>query len=276
MNFKDHLSLANALLPAVLDAGRVEMRHFIAGVVVETKIDTSPVTVADREAEAVLLAALSRVAPGVPVIAEESVSAGIVPAVGSTFFLVDPLDGTRDFIEGTANFTINIGLIQDDKPVFGMIYAPARGLLSFTSGPSAAAEAQLGPAAEQTTIAQIALKEIRTREPDLGAITALASPRHRRVEVDAFMARFPNSSRALIGSSLKFCLIARGDADLYPRFGSINEWDTAAGHAVLSAAGGTVTGFNAAQLSYGKARDRFLHPDFVAWGRPSLVEALGW
>ena len=129
--------LLEALLPAVLAAGRIEMRHFAAGVAVETKADTTPVTIADHEAEEVLIAGLHKAAPDVPVIAEEAVAAGRVPAIGEDFFLVDPLDGTRAFINRSPEFTVNIGLIERGQPVFGIIYAPALELLFATLAPGA-------------------------------------------------------------------------------------------------------------------------------------------
>lgn len=272
MSFSDHLRLADALLPAVLAAGHIEMQHFAAGVVVETKLDASPVTVADREAEAVLLEALHRVAPDVPVVAEERASEGIIPDVGATFFLVDPLDGTRDFIAGRPDFTVNIGLIEHAKPVFGMVYVPARGLLFLTTGDSEAGSAVVSPESGARSVASLGLQPIRTREPDCASLLALASPRHRIDEVDRRLSELGVVTRTQIGSSFKFCLIARGDADIYLRLGSISEWDTAAGHAILAAAGGAVTQLDGAELSYGKVHDRFLNPDFVAWGRPSLAE----
>lgn len=261
-------------MPAVLAAGRIEMHHFAAGVIVETKLDASPVTVADREAEAVLLEALHRAEPSIPVVAEERASEGIIPDIDATFFLVDPLDGTRDFVAGRPDFTVNIGLIEHAKPVFGMIYVPARGLLFLTTGASEAASVVVWPESGTTSVAELDLQPVRTREPDSAGLTALASPRHRILEVDRRLSEFGVTTRTQIGSSLKFCLIARGDADIYLRLGSISEWDTAAGHAILTAAGGRVTSLDGEELTYGKVRNRFLNPDFVAWGRPSLAERL--
>ncbi len=143
MKLEEYGPLVEALLPAVLAAGRIEMRHFAAGVEVETKADTTPVTIADHEAEEVLTEGLHRAAPGIPVIAEEAMAAGRVPATGDAFFLVDPLDGTRAFIKGSPEFTINIGLIADRKPVFGIIYAPALGQFFATLGPRESVEAQI-------------------------------------------------------------------------------------------------------------------------------------
>ena len=145
MAWNEHECLAEALIPAVLEAGRVEFRHFHAGVEVQRKADQSPVTIADHDAEAVLIAALGRAMPGVPVVAEELTASGHVPDIGHMFFLVDPLDGTKEFIAGRDEFTVNIALVVDRRPVFGIIYAPALGQLFFTRGPSEAVETAHSP-----------------------------------------------------------------------------------------------------------------------------------
>jgi 3'(2'), 5'-bisphosphate nucleotidase len=267
----DHALLADALLPAVLAAGRIEMGHYASGVAVETKADTSPVTVADREAEAVLLDGLWRAARGVPVVAEESMALGIVPARGTTFFLVDPLDGTREFINRVGEFTVNIGLVIGEAPVFGIIYAPALELLYVTLGPERAVETRVAPDARVKSFHDCTLAEMRTREPDVGALVALESRSHRTSATEAFLAGYAIAGSRRAGSSLKFCLIARGEADFYPRLGPTKEWDTAAGQAILAAAGGVVATLSGAPLQYGKADRDYLNPDFVAWGRRPLA-----
>jgi 3'(2'), 5'-bisphosphate nucleotidase len=266
----DHLRLASALLPSVLAAGRIEMRHFAAGVEVERKPDTSPVTAADREAEAVLLEGLWHAARGVPVIAEESASLVATPEPGTAFFLVDPLDGTREFVARSGEFTINIGFVVDGVPAFGLIYAPALQALFVTVGPERAVETRIAPESEQTSLEDCALAEIRTRVPDLDALVALESRSHRNEATEAFLARYKIASARRVGSSLKFCLIARGEADFYPRLGPTREWDTAAGHAILKAAGGTVTTIDGFPLAYRKTGEAYLNPPFVAWGRGPL------
>lgn len=262
----DHAKLADALLPAVLAAGRIEMRHYAAGVAVELKPDASPVTVADREAEAVLLDGLGQAARGVPVIAEESAAFNTTPAPGTAFFLVDPLDGTREFASRCGEFTINIGLIVGEAPAFGLIYAPALQALYVTLGPGRAVETRIAPDAERTSLADCALSEIHTREPDPNALIALESRSHRTEATAAFLDRYRPAHVKCAGSSLKFCLIARGEADFYARLGPTREWDTAAGHAILSAAGGTVTTVDGAPLAYRKSEHAYLNPHFVAWG----------
>jgi 3'(2'), 5'-bisphosphate nucleotidase len=272
-------ALADALLPAVLEAGALELMYFRNGVTVNHKADASPVTAADQEAEIILLAALRRVAPHIPVIAEEAASAGDIPSIGAEFFLVDPLDGTREFVSGSPDFTVNIALVRDGSPYFGMVYAPATGQLFVGLGntyqPEAAIEAQVPPNALHIRhIAELNPRAIQCRRADLTALTVVSSRSHRTAEVEEFLSPFNVHERRHVGSSLKFAAVARGDADLYPRIGSINEWDTAAGHAVLVAAGGAVTTFDGRPLTYGKVASKFLNPDFVAWGSADLAKRL--
>jgi len=271
MNAEDYRSLVDALLPAVLAAGRIEMRHFEAGVAVETKADTTPVTAADREAEAVLTEGLKLAAPGIPVIAEEAVAAGRVPEIKDAFFLVDPLDGTRAFIKSSPEFTINIGLIEHEHPVFGIIYAPALKLLFATVAPHEAVEASIAPEASVTRLDECQLKPLHAREPNRQALVAFASRSHAAESTEAFLSRLPIAEKRKASSSLKFCLIARGEADLYARLGQTSEWDTAAGHAILAAAGGSVTQVDGRPLLYAKTQAGFANPHFVAWARECLL-----
>lgn len=263
----EHERLVRALLPSVLEAGAIEMHYYRAGVAIERKADASPVTAADREAEAVLLAALARIAPGVPVVAEEAVARDAPPPVSDAFFLVDPLDGTREFINQRDEFTVNVALVQSGKPVFGMVFAPALGDLCVTLGPARAGHALVAAHAAAEASA-VDFADIRTRQPDREALIAVASRSHGAVDADRFLARYRVAQRRNAGSSLKFCLLARGEADIYPRIGPTMEWDTAAGHAVLAAAGGSVTELDGAPLVYGKVDQGFLNPGFVAWGTP--------
>lgn len=263
----EHEQLARALLPSVLEAGAIEMHYYRSGVAIERKADASPVTAADREAEAVLLAALAQIAPGVPVIAEEAVGRGAVPQIADTFFLVDPLDGTREFISQRDEFTVNVALVRDGKPVFGVVFAPALGDLCVTLGPSRAGHARVA-AIPSAVSAAVDFADIQTRRPDHDALVAVASLAHGAAEADRFLASYRVSQRRNAGSSLKFCLLARGEADIYPRIGPTMEWDTAAGHAILAAAGGCVTELDGAPFVYGKVDRGFLNPGFVAWGTP--------
>ena len=264
----DHLALANALLAAVLEAGAVEMRHYRAGVAVETKADDSPVTLADQEAEVLLIAAIRKAAPGVPIVAEEAVAAGEMPVMGRRFFLVDPLDGTREFINKRDEFTVNIALVEDGVPCFGIVYVPALGDLYVTVGKDACVYARVAP---DSALAAAKAKAIHVRKPDPAALTAVASRSHLTPATETYLAQYKIAARRDAGSSLKFCLIARGLADIYPRLGPTMAWDTAAGHAVLLAAGGLVTDMQGAALTYGTRtggtpKDRLLNPHFVAWG----------
>jgi 3'(2'), 5'-bisphosphate nucleotidase len=270
MRADDCQRLLKALLPSVLAAGRIEMRHFAAGVSVTTKADATPVTIADHEAEEVLVAGLHSAAPGVPIIAEEAVAAGKVPAIGERFFLVDPLDGTRAFINRSPEFTINVGLVEHRRSVFGLIYAPALNLLFATIGPGQAIEATVEPE-DRADLEGLALRPLHTREPDPKALIAFASRSHASESTDAFLTRLHIAEKRKASSSLKFGLIARGEADLYARLGETSEWDTAAGQAILLAAGGCVTTIEGAPLEYGKAEARFANPRFVAWARTPLL-----
>lgn len=271
----DPRSLADALLPAVLEAGRVEMRHYESGFTVETKADSSPVTIADREAEAVLIAGLAVAAPGTPVVAEEAFAEGRVPAASDVFFLVDPLDGTREFINRNGEFTVNVALVADGHPVFGIVYAPAIGDLYATVGRNEAVLAAVPAGARATRLADLAPRPISTRRPDPAALVAVASRSHMTAEGEAWLARWPIAARRNAGSSLKFCLVARGDADVYPRHGPTNEWDTAAGDAVLRAAGGMVTTLDGRPFPYGKHAERYRNGHYVAWGTPTALPEPG-
>ncbi len=273
MKLEDYRGLVEALLPAVLDAGRIEMRHFRSGVAVETKADTTPVTIADHEAEEVLTEALHKTAPGVPVIAEEAVAGGRVPAIEDAFFLVDPLDGTRAFIKGSPEFTVNIGLIVERQPVFGIIYAPALDQLFVTVGRGEAVEANISPNDEGATLASAKLTRLATREPNRQALIAFASRSHAAQSTDEFLQQLPITEKRKASSSLKFCLIARGEADLYARLGQTSEWDTAAGQAILNAAGGCVTTLDGQPLVYGKKEGGYANPHFIAWAREPLLGA---
>ncbi len=256
--------LAAALLPYVQEAGRLQLSHYRTNLAVESKADQSPVTVADRGAEAILLEALAAIDPGVPVLAEEAVAQGGLPEVGKRFYLVDPLDGTREFIAGRDEFTINIALVEEAVPRFGLIYAPAVSRLFLALGPRCAFEYRLEADSEATSLADAAGRPLTVGAPDLGALRAAVSRSHLDDASETLLTRLRVRRRVSAGSSLKFCLLAAGEADLYPRFGRTMEWDTAAGHAILAAAGGEVLTLEGAPLRYGKASQGFANPGFVA------------
>ena len=237
-------------------AGKVVMEVFQNEFAVDTKKDSSPVTLADRAAEAVILDGLRAAFPEIPCVAEEEASAGLYPdRLGDTFFLVDPLDGTREFVARNHDFTVNIALIRHGEPVIGVVFAPARKAL-YAGRPGEVCKLE-GSALRQKIEASLC-----SQKPRL-----VASRSHRTAETDAFLARFADSEAVSVGSSLKFCLLASGEADIYPRFGPTMEWDTAAGDAILRAAGGMTFTQDGKPLRYGKrgtAPADFTNPSFIA------------
>ncbi|CCB66385.1 MULTISPECIES: 3'(2'),5'-bisphosphate nucleotidase CysQ [unclassified Hyphomicrobium] len=267
IDVKDYDALIAALLPAVREAGRLEMAHFNNGVSFEQKADRTPVTVADKEAEAIILAALARIAPDVPVVAEEEIAAGKVCHYARRFFLVDALDGTRLFIRRKPEFSINVGYVEDGRTKFGLIYLPPSERL-FVTRPDGAYEAHM-PIAGDVPFAALRFKRLTTRKPDPNALVAFNS-RGAGAASSGLLALLKVHDAKPIGSSMKFCLIAAGEGDLYARFGETCEWDTAAGQAILEAAGGSVTTLDGAPLTYGHYDRAFRNPHFVAWARQPL------
>jgi 3'(2'), 5'-bisphosphate nucleotidase len=265
----DRRTLMDGLITAAVEAGAAIMAVFAGDFDVQVKADQSPVTVADQAAETVILDALARLAPGVPVVAEEEVAAGHIPDVGARFFLVDPLDGTKEFIRRGTDFTVNIGLIENGGPTLGVVFAPARNALYI-------GDVALGDAWRETRrpgdVASGARVVLKVRPPG-ERLTAVASKSHDTPETEAYLKAQGVAERVSIGSSLKFCLVASGEADLYPRPAPTCEWDTAAGHAVLLAAGGVVYDLSGAPLPYGKPK--FFNPGFLALGGVRGLPPLG-
>ncbi|GAB4238058.1 MAG: 3'(2'),5'-bisphosphate nucleotidase CysQ [Methyloligellaceae bacterium] len=262
----DHASLARQLTATAWRAGRLIMSHFgKAGV--EAKADRSPVTAADREADALIVQELQEIAPGIPVISEEGENHDIAPGT-SPFFLVDPLDGTREFISGSGEFTVNIALIEDDHPRFGLIYAPALARLYVTLGPRDPARLELSPHEPLPAWETLTFEKIATRPPPERGLTAVVSRSHMDERTARYLEEQGITDTIPGGSSLKFCLLAEGKADIYPRFGRTMEWDIAAGHAILAAAGGVVIDETGKPLRYGKVERGLDNPGFVAWARP--------
>lgn len=243
-------------------AGQVIMEVYAAPIAVTTKSDKSPVTEADQRAEDLILAGLRKLAPEIPILAEESVAKGDVPEVGSSFFLVDPLDGTKEFISRNGEFTVNIALIENGVPVFGVVYAPAIDEMYFGRVGKGAMFASIKTSLPWAGLAHAT--PIKTRAMPAEGATVLASRSHCDAETEAFIAKTRVANLVSAGSSLKFCRIASGAADLYPRFGRTMEWDTAAGHAVLAAAGGKVVTIDGKPLTYGKKSRGFDNPAFIA------------
>ena len=266
----NHAALLEACVTAARAAGAEILKLVAAGFEVEHKSDLSPVTVCDRAAEAIILAALATAAPGVPVIAEEEVAAGRIPRHGDTFFLVDPLDGTKEFIRGGDDYTVNIGLIENGAPVLGVVYQPAiERLWAGVVGPDSSNEnfAFVEDVSGRMPIRTRALGQERA---------AVASKSHfNQATADYLDQAIGACGHVSVGSSLKFCLVAEGLADIYPRLSPTCEWDTAAGHAVLLAAGGRVDGPDGAPLAYGKTA--FLNRGFCAtagWEAPPIAPYL--
>ena len=239
------------------EAGASIMRHYAGAIEHREKSDKSPVTAADEEAERLIIARLRDAAPGIPIVAEEQAAAGILPVIAEgVFFLVDPLDGTKEFLSKNGEFTVNIALIERGYPTAGVVFAPAIARM-FWGANGKAFEDKAGR-----------VKPIATRAAPKGGMVAIASRSHRDRLTEEYLAHYPIANLIAAGSSLKFCVIAAGEADIYPRHGRTMEWDTAAGDAVLRAAGGIVTRLDGkTPLVYGNAAEKFANPSFVAWGR---------
>jgi len=259
-----------ALCAAALQAGARIMQHYKNGVEAEEKSDKSPVTQADREAEDIIERALAALVPEIQMIGEEACSEHVPDKLAPHFFLVDPLDGTRDFVAKRKDFTVNIGLISGSVPVAGVIYAPVHEKLYF-SGPDSAF---MVPMAPNDTLDLARAKALRVPPfPDNG-LGVLASRSHRDKKTDALIKRLHVRDVIPAASSYKFCLLAEGHADLYPRHGRTMEWDTAAGHAILISAGGIVTCEDGSPLEYGKLERALDNPSFIAAAHANWQDAL--
>ena len=254
---QDIETLAPALLTLARQAGAAIMDVYATAFATRSKADHSPVTDADEAAEAIIVAGLRVLAPGLPVVAEEMAARGDLPKIaGDSFWLVDPLDGTREFVSRNGEFTVNIALIRAGRPVLGVVLAPALGGMAWLGTPSGARRFA-GPG-DREGIA------IHARAMPAEGATVLVSRNHRDPETEGWLRTVKVAAEVAAGSSLKFCRLAEGAADLYPRFASISEWDTAAGQAVLEAAGGAVLTWDGAPLAYGKPG--FRNPGYLARG----------
>ncbi len=251
------------LADIALKAGAVIMDIYASDFDVSRKDDSSPVTLADERAEALILQGLQTADPDLVVIAEEAVAAGHLPEHGSRFALVDPLDGTKEFINKRGEFTVNIAIIEHGRPVMGVVYAPALDRLFVAEGPGAAWQASARAGGAVPAPAERTVLTIR-KAPD--ALTAIASKSHRTPETDAVLDRYRIGEVISAGSSLKFCMVAAGEADLYPRMGRTMEWDTAAGQAVAEAAGARVLCEDGTPLLYGKRARGYDNPHFIVYG----------
>ncbi|MBI3437264.1 MAG: 3'(2'),5'-bisphosphate nucleotidase CysQ [Proteobacteria bacterium] len=258
----------NDFIALALAAGREIMNVRAEGISATHKLDGSIVTIADHRAEAVIEAGLAVLAPNIPMVGEEAVAQGRIPECGDVFFCVDPIDGTRGFAKGGDEFTVNIALVERGAPVMGVVFAPASGEL-YAGEPGLALRVKYNPATQAIL------------EPPASIHTAYSSPEWRIVASDfsgrnertgAFVKTL-NGVTTHASSSIKFCRVAEGTADLYPRFGDVSEWDVAAAHAVLLAAGGDIMGLEGKPLHYGLHKGDFIIPGFVAFGSAAAASA---
>ena len=245
---------------AILGVNRLVMK-------IDGKVDGSPVTEADLAADRIIGEGLERLIPHVPALSEERIHLATPPYNNGSFFLIDPLDGTKEFVAGRGEFTVNLALVTNGTPLLGIIGAPALGLIW---------RGLVGRGAERLTISEGAIRvtePIHTRpfprpgEPWIAAV----SRSHGDNKTEAFIDARPGAIRAKLGSALKFGRVAEGGADIYPRLAPTSEWDIAAGHAVVTAAGGKVTDAHGADLKFGEGRQRFIVPEFIAWGDPGAA-----
>jgi 3'(2'), 5'-bisphosphate nucleotidase len=263
--------LTDRLTLLVARAGEAILAIRRAALDVRAKVDGSPVTAADHASDAVLAEGLARLVPGMPVVSEETWRKGCCGVLGETFALVDPLDGTKEFIAGSKEYTVNVAIVRGGRPFAGFVAAPALGLVFRGVVGGKAERLRLGQGGDLRCEAA----QIRTRPwPEgSGDATAIVSRSHLDAETTAFLDRLPVARRTPCGSALKFCRIAEGEADVYPRLGPTSEWDIAAGHALILAAGGLVVRPDGSALRYGQADAGFRVAGFVAWGDPAAAEA---
>ncbi len=250
---EDFSPLLPALCEIARDAATLIMRHYVGDFTHRQKADHSPVTLADTEANALIVERLQQLTPQIPIISEEGEQPEV--AAGSTFWLVDPLDGTRSYIARDGQFTVNIGLIRNHRPILGVMSVPAEDTLYYgTTG---------GVAYRQIGIHAPTI--IQCRIPDMEGVDVITSKSHGSERMHSFLADYTVRNRIKAGSALKFCRVAEGVADIYPRLGETMEWDTAAGHCIVEAAGGSVLTVDGQPFLYGKKG--YLNGGFVAWGK---------
>lgn len=260
------VQLLDDLTALAIEAGQAILAIDRSGLAVQGKADGSPVTQADLAADRVIAAGLAALCPAIPVVSEERAPAGT--ELAGSFFLIDPLDGTKEFIAGRDEFTVNIALVVDGSPLLGIIGAPAKGVL--WRGVAGAGAERLTLSADGAITDRAA---IRTRPlPAAGQPwVAAVSRSHGNARTEAFIDARPGAERRTLGSAVKLGRIAEGSADIYPRLGPTSEWDIAAGHALVTAAGGVVTDCSGAAIRYGIGHPQFLVPEFIAWGDPAAA-----
>lgn len=262
-DFADRSRLVPALASLMSEAGARILDLAAKGLHGRKKPDASVVTDADEAAEAILRAGIERILPGVSIVAEESATRGEAIAAPDAFFLVDPLDGTREILAGGSDFTVNVALVLARTPVLGLIYAPAEAVL-YAGGDGRALRARLVPGSR---FAEADAAAIRAR-PRPERLVAAVSRSHFDPASETFLAGLLVARRIQVGSAIKFCRLAEGVADVYPRLSPVQEWDAAAGHALLVAAGGSIAAPDGAPLVYGRPEKDWRIDGFVAWGAP--------
>lgn len=257
---KDLLGLGEALVPVAVRAATAIMTVYRGAFTVERKLDDSPLTQADLESQRIIVEGLEKLAPGVPVLAEESAQAPWAERrAWRELWVVDPLDGTREFVKRNDEFAINIALVVKHEPVLGLVAVPAKGSVYVGAAGSGA----------YRLLADGTRSRIQVAPPAV-PLRVVGSRSHRSPRLAAYLARLPPHELLGVGSAVKFCLLAEGSADLYPRFGPTSEWDTAAGQALLEAAGGQVTRMDGHRLRY-NCRESLINGDFVAFTQPGVL-----
>ena len=264
-------SLLDELTAIVARAAAAILAIAPAALTPRMKADHSPVTAADQAAEAVILESLARLLPGVPVVSEEAAARGEACAAAATLALVDPLDGTREIIEGRSEYTVNLAIVADGVPVLGLVAAPALGFL--WRGVVGRGAERLRLVGQGPSRQAVDSTPIHTRRAPSHGLVAAVSRSHFDAKTASFVDRLPIAERIVCGSALKFCRIAEGAADVYPRLSPTCEWDVAAGHAVIAAAGGMVTTPDGGPILYG--REGFRIPGFIAWGDAEAARGYG-
>lgn len=262
------VKLLEPLTDLVIQAGAAILAVDRGAMQIAGKDDGSPVTAADLAADSVIAEGLARLAAGVFALSEETCARGL-PGGQRSYFLVDPLDGTKEFIAGRDEFTVNVALLTDGAPLLGIVGAPALGLIW---------RGVVGIGAERLAVHRGAIMgaatAVHTRPmPKHDPCIIAVSRSHGDPATEAFVARRPGAVRKMIGSAVKFCRVAEGSADIYPRLAPTHAWDVAAGHAVVTAAGGQVTDSHGKALSFGETRGDFIIPEFIAWGDPAAAAA---
>jgi 3'(2'), 5'-bisphosphate nucleotidase len=258
---RDLHALASRLIPIVARAGAAIMQVYEAGFTVQRKEDDSPLTAADLESQRVIIEGLNRITPDIPILSEESAQAPWAERrTWRELWVVDPLDGTREFVKRNGEFTVNVALVLEHEPVLGLVAAPARGLLYWGA-------AGVGAFSHHSGADEVPIHVSEPQDP----LRVVGSRSHQSPQTAEYLRGLKPHVMTGIGSSLKFCLVAEGRADLYPRFGPTSEWDTAAGQALLEAAGGHVTRLDGHRLRY-NCRESVINGDFLAFSHSSVLQ----